>query len=502
MVVSRPIIAKVAQEWLEKLGKGCTLFTDFKPKRGGQQEFFKIVPFETIDPIPYRVVWARGGIGAGKSFVGSAFVCSRAFLDPQSRGLITANTYSQLETSTLIALAEFCEQFNIPIEPKRATHEETAKAIAARRLVRIFDATLLVLSAEAFMGATASSKESGRGLQIRYFWFDEGAYSEKSAFDTLLGRLGRGSGKMKGLGVLTSSINRNNPYNFAYSYFDDPERDEAKQRLYKSVNMLTADNDSLDTDYIQGLEASYTPELAAIELRGEYAVAAEGLAFSYFDRNKHVGSVPYNPDLAVHLNLDFNRHPATATLGHVSGDAIQIFHEFYQLQSDTFRLAAEIGGYLQDLDVKEIILHGDATGNMKTANSNESNWAIIHKELKERGIKYRIKYGQSNPAVSDTVNSVNALLFHDRLIVDSSCRELIKDFEFVKMTPDRKLDKKTDILRCQVIDGVRYFCQDVFPCLIGARPAIAVPVGKKLNTISSIGSAPKKLTISVNRHRR
>ena len=162
----------------------CTLFESYVPRRGGQEKLWETIPFHSIDDCPYRVVWLRGGIGSGKSHVGSAFVCTRAFLDPKSRGLITANSYSQLETATLPALIEFCNQFNIPISPRRATVEETAKAIAARRLVKIFDASILVLSAEAFMGQTVNSKEVGRGLQIRYFFADEYSYSQKSVFDT------------------------------------------------------------------------------------------------------------------------------------------------------------------------------------------------------------------------------------------------------------------------------------------------------------------------------
>jgi Terminase large subunit, T4likevirus-type, N-terminal len=457
---------KISEEEGER-SQDCTLFSDFKPKPGGQAAFFERVPLDRLQDSSFRAIWQKGGVGSGKSYVGSAFVCSRAYLDPTSRGLITANTYSQLETSTLVALAEFCDRFNIPIEPKRATVEETAKAIAARRLVRIFDASLLVLSAEAFAGQTANSKEAGRGLQIRYCWADEYAYASKSSWQTLNGRLGRGEGKIKGFALITSSINRNDPYNWLYDIMEptNEERSPELQRLYTAINCLTADNDSLDPDYVPTLMASYTPELAAIELRGEYAVSREGTVFHYFDRAKHVKPQQYNRLYPLHVNFDFNVHPATATIAQDWEGKIHILKEIYQHHSDTFRLSAaavqaidQVCGQLQPFSIE---IHGDATGANKTANSNQSNWDIVFNAL--QGKPWVQRFGRSNPPVVDTINSVQSLLYHDRLEVDLSCKELIKDFETVRYDAGGGLDKKSDLMRCQAIDGVRYLCFDQYP---------------------------------------
>lgn len=441
--------------------KPCTLFEEFKPKKGGQVEFFEAVPLDSIENTPYRAIWLKGGIGSGKSHVGAAFACSRAFLDPTSRGLITANTYSQLETSTLIALASFCEQFNIPIEPRRSTVEETAKAIAARRLVKIFDASILVLSAEAFMGQTVNSTESGRGLECRWIWGDELSYSAKSAWDTMNGRLGRGKGKIKGLALITSSINRNDPYNFLWSTFIDPERSDDLKRLYKSINLLTIDNDSLDSDYVTSLEASFTKELAAIELRGEFAVTTEGVVFSYFDRAKHVKTQTHDKLYPLHLSFDFNRHPATATVSQNIGDKIHVLKEFYLLNSDTFKLAIEVKEWVAAIAPFYFEIHGDATGSNKSANSTQSNWDIIGNEF--HGMNFARRYGKTNPPVIDTINAVNCLLKQNRIEVDSSCKELIKDFEQVKFDKIGGLDKKSDLMRCQVIDSIRYLVNDLYP---------------------------------------
>lgn len=473
----------------------CTLFEEYKPKPGGQAAFWDTVPFDSIDPTPYRAIWLRGGIGSGKSHVGSAFVCSRAFLDPTSRGLITANSYTQLETSTLIALASFCEKFNIPIYPKRATVEETAKAIAARRLVKIFDASLLVLSAEAFVGETIDAKETGRGLEVQYLWADEYAYSKLSVWNTLNGRLGRGDGKIKGLALLTSSINRNNPFNWMYDLFDSEERSTEIRRLYKSINCLTVDNDSLAADYVPTLEASLTAELAAIELRGEYAITAEGVVFSYFDRNKHVKPQSYNRLYPLHLSFDFNVNPATATISQDWGGIVHILREIYLLNTDTFKQADAVKDAIAELTTPLQFfyaeIHGDATGANRSANSKESNWDIIRNAFV--GLPVAVVVKKSNPPVMDTIHAVNCLLKQNRIEVDPSCKETIKDFEQVRFDNKGGLDKKTDILRCQVIDTVRYLVFDLYPYVVESATAGTAAVGAIVNKPDFAGDRGKTI---------
>jgi hypothetical protein len=448
----------------------CTVFTEYRPKRGGQTEFWEMVKFDKLENISPRWCWVLGGIGSGKSHLGAAFVCSRAALDPTSRGLITANSYGQLTTSTLIALAEFCQQFHIPLEPSRRTVEETAKAIAAARMCKIFDASLLVISAEAFIGATENSQETGRGLQVRYIWADEYAYAPKSVFETVNGRLGRGRGKIKGLGVITSSPNKNQPFNWAYDTFINEDRTEQQRELYTYIRCLTADNSSLDEDYVRSLEAAYTPELAALELRGEFRASSDGKAFNHFDRARHVYPTTFDPALPLHLSFDFNRNPATCAVGQKIGDRLCLIAEIYQLNSDTFALGREAWGLIENLAPFLTYIHGDASGRAMTANSRQSNWDIISAAL--TGLPLNWQVPTVNPPIADTLNAANSLLHHGRISIDPGCKMLIKDLELVKLDGKGGLDKKAYPMLSHLADCFRYLAFDLFPLTTPTRGAI------------------------------
>lgn len=443
----------------------------FVPNTGGQKRFFDLVPTDQLVKLAYRWILLRGGVGSGKSTAGAAFACTRAMLDPTSRGLITANSYGQLTTSTLVALAEFCEKYYIPLSPKMESPELTAQAIANRRLCKIMDASVLVLSADAFTGRTQNAQEAGRGLQTRWVWADEWLYADGSAFNTLNGRLGRGEGTMKGLGLITSSPNKNNPFNWGYDFFDSPDRDEAKQKIYFSINCPTSENKHLDADYVEGLQSSYTKELAAIELGGEYVMITTGKVFGYFLRDKHglagkdADDFDYEASLPLHVSFDFNRHPATCLIAQQRDKELFFIKEFYLLNSDTFQLSKTVCDWISDRNHKrEIYIYGDASGNSRTANSEKSNWQIVWGALKRHDLKQqcRKRYGDSNPNILDTTISINSLFMAERLyVLINRCPELLKDLEQM-IWKDDQLDK-SDLMRSHLCDCARYLVHTLMP---------------------------------------
>lgn len=444
-----------------------TLFSTFTPNPGGQSEFFSYLPIDSRADVEARWVAAIGGIGGGKSWVGAVWFCSRCLLFPDSRGLITANDYPQLETSTLVTLAEVCEYYKIPLWPKGEDADETAKMIANRRLCKIGKCSVLVISANKFGGTTKKAKQSGRGLQVKFIWADEFAYADLSAFETINGRLGRGKGELSGIGVITTTPNRLVPFNWLYDYFDNPERDENKQRLYKAFHILTRENvANLGESYVGGLEASYTPELAAIELEGKFARITTGLAYKYFSRADHVllSGVEYSPHEEVHLSFDFNVNPMTAIAARKLKEGIVVLREWRLEDSDTFEMSKQVFDWLKLAGHQaKVYIHGDASGNNRSTNSRLTNWAIIWQAIRERGLNGVKCYGSKNPAVLDTVLSVNSLFRQDRLFV-IGVPYLVKDLEQVAWTADGKeLDKKTDASLTHLSDCLRYLVWDLFP---------------------------------------
>jgi hypothetical protein len=429
------------------------------------------------DISPQETRWALlcGGIGSGKSYSGVAWACSRALLDPTSRGLITANSYGQLARATLTTLAEVCRDFDIPLEPWKGNVEDTALAIANRQRCYIGEerAFVYVLSLSAFMG----SVQAARGLQIRWALGDELAYGAEKAFQTLDGRLGRGPGTLKGQGLITTSPNG---FNWVYDRFADPNRSDEFRRIYIMFSCSTRENvAALGEDYVSSLEANYTDELAAQELEGAFINTVQGKAYKYFRQTDHALQgddaeiLAYDPNLDLHVSFDFNYSPAVCVLAQLRGNEVHIFQEFYCLDSDTFELSALVTEAIDQANHQaEIYVYGDASGSARTAVSRQSNWDIVFEAFKSIGFhtgkfgRLHRKFEKSNPPVKNRINSCNCLFKANRVYVDlNQAPELVKDLEMLgwNQKGDRTDVDKSDPLRSHLSDAAGYLIHSIYP---------------------------------------
>ena len=450
---------------------------------GAQHELLHdLLPLDAIDRnIPQSVLWYKSGIGSGKSFAGAAWSCSRALIDPEARGLITANDYGQLETSTLVALAEFCDKYRVPLSPLGASPDETAKRIASNRACKIGNAYALVLSADKFTARTKDSQEAGRGLQVRWCWADEYAYAKGSALDTILGRIGRGNGSIPGTILITSSINKNDPYNWAWQRFDDPDRTPEAVATYRSITGTTLENIHLPPDFVTRLRAGYTDELFQVEVMSEYAAIVAGRIFKYFSRDRHCIPTAVNPDHPIHVSFDFNHSPAVALAAQFIEGELWIIREWYLTDSNTFESSAAVAEWVAATGTRfPIEVHGDASGAQHTANSRSSNWDIVFESFRRVRLKPHRCFKAANPPVQGTINSCNAALMSNLIAIHPDCRELVKDFEALKFDRAGGIDK-SDPTRSHLADAFRYIVQDLLPfeskAIALPRSSQSMPVG-------------------------
>lgn len=467
---------------------GPRLLTDFLPNPGGQTRFFEAMPLNDMSDKKWRWVALIGGIGSGKSYCGAAWACSRAMLDPSARGLITANNFGQLSRASLITLAEVCRDFDIPLEPWRGSVEDTALAIAncQRCYIGPDKAFVYVLSMNSFQGRS----QAARGLQVRWVWSDETAYSSEKSFLTLDGRLGRGPGTMKGIGLITTSPCG---FNWLYDRFGDPNRSDERKNLYLMFSMSTRENvAALGEDYITALEANYSDELAQQELEGAFISTVSGRAYKYFSRSKHAlqGAdaeiIQYDPTLDLHLSFDFNYSPAVCVLAQLRGQEIHFFKEFYCLDSDTWELSSLVTDWIDEQGHEaDIYIYGDATGAARSAASRLSNWDIVFDAFKSidfiLGHRLHKRFDKVNPPVVNRINSCNCLFIADRVYVDlAECPELVKDWEMVTLNGEG-IDK-ADILRTHLSDAAAYLMHRLYPYKM---TAIEKRLGNKIKGVAA-----------------
>lgn len=444
------------------------IFWEFKPNPGGQSDFFRKAQWTNDYPLPHKWLALLGGINSGKSFAGAVWACSRALIDPESRGMISANSYGQLARATLVSLVEVCRLFSIPLEPWRDSPEEQALAIAncQRCYIGHEKAFVYVLSANSFTGNT----QAGRGLQVRWFWGDEFAYAPEQAFLTIDGRLDRGPGTLKGQGIITTSPCG---HNYLWDKFGDPNREESLKKLYQLVSVSSLENLHSSAEYLESLQANYNDELYKQEILGLFVNVTEGLVYKYFERQEHTlrgedaFAIAYDPNLPLMLSFDFNYNPAICIAAQERKGEIHFFKEWFLLDSDIWELTNQVAQWIEKNGRPvEIQIFGDATGRARSASSRLSSWDIVFQGLQHLSMfngYLRRRFTDSNPYVQNRIHSVNQLFRKDRCFIDyDNCTNLVKDFEQVTWD-DHGINKSEDKLRSHLSDAAGYLIHTLYP---------------------------------------
>lgn len=346
-----------------------------------------------------------GGVGSGKTFSGALWAIMMAQMFPNCRGLITANTHSQLMKATLAELFALCDKLKIKY----------------RYLV---NQNLLYIGKTQILCYTMEKPENLAGPTVGWWWADEASFYRKLAFD-------KGSARVRDKrGPCTIRMTTTpNGFNWLYEYFvENPA--EYKKVVYSN----TLDNlDNLPDTYVKQLEEQYDEKMAAQELRGQFVNMNSGQVYYSFDRMKHVKNIELRDTDLLMVGLDFNVHPLCGVFVAKRGEMIYVVDELYLENSNTFKAAKEI---IRKYPARYMQIVADETGNRRRTSANQTDHEIIRRAGLDL-LKFR------NPGVKDRYNNVNRLFDKNYIKIHPRCKNLIKDLE--QLTHDNDDDMLSHI---------------------------------------------------------
>lgn len=367
-----------------------------------------------------------GGVGSGKTFTGALWAIMMSQLYPNCRGLITANTHSQLQKATLAELFSICDSLGIKY-----------KYLVNQNRVFIGKSEILCYTME--------KPENLAGPTVGWAWLDEAAFYRSLAFDKAAARVRDKKGPCK-IRMTTTP----NGFNWLYEYFVEKPMDYKKVVYSRTLDNLV----NLPETYVKQLTDQYDAKMAAQELDGQFINLNSGQVYYGFDRRKHVKNVDLYPDDLLLVGLDFNVHPLCGVFIAKRGEMIYVVDELYLENSNTFSAAKEIVSRYP-ARYKQII--ADETGNRRRTSSERTD----HEILRRAGldvVKFR------NPFVKDRQNNLNRLLDKNYIKIHPSCTNLIKDLE--QLTHDND-----DDMLSHISDALGYACWHVNPLIKPKRGA-------------------------------
>ena len=386
--------------------------------------------WEAIEAIDkHKFTLLCGGIGSGKTYLGSVWVLKMMKQYPKGLGLITANTYGQLKKSTLASLFANLTDFNISFEYNQMS------------------SLLTVEGQKKFLCLSAETYDNHRGIEISDWWADEASFYKKEAFDVFTGRL---RGKHGGLSVLLTTSP--NSFNWLYSKFIKEGSDDP---LYKTIFAKSRENKHLPNGYLDHLESSYSDKQIQQELEGRFVSISHGKVYYAFTRDVNVCDNVQLQRGTIFIGMDFNVGFMCATVLQFINDKIYVIDEVTLRDSDTFQMTHELKkrGYMGTVIP-------DATA-IARKTSGMSDFEII----KQAG--FQIKY-TNNPYVIDRVNCMNKALRDQEIIISSKCKVLIADLEQVAWKGN-KLDQTTNKDLTHVSDSLGYAVNLLKPIQVKSR---------------------------------
>ena len=382
-----------------------------------------------------------GGFGSGKTYIflkkTLANHLTKVNSEGQSNGWIIYPTYDLAEELFIQPFIDMLQEYNIDYEYNIAKH----RIITGYGTIKVYQ----LQAPQRIIGAS-----------LNYIGFDEfDVESWKNcdvAFKKAIGRM-RGSEDTE-IYIVTS------PEGFHYTHKIFVEDDNDDRFL---VHGKTTDNKALPESYIRLLESTYPKPLLEAYRDGKFVNLTELSTYYNFRRHDHVKPVKYNPNLPIHIGMDFNLFPITCTLLHYSENSnpkVQVFDEIELHYGGGNEILTEtlIREIKRRYPNKRYIAYPDPAGKSRSTSSLHSD----HDLLRKASFELRVK--PAAPRITDSVNAVNKA-FEKDIVIDPKCKGLITDLEQVTNLPNSRQINKKDNNRTHFTDGFRYFIDYCMPII-------------------------------------
>lgn len=209
-------------------------------------------------------------------------------------------------------------------------------------------------------------------------------------------------------------------------------------------------NSNLPAAYLESLKNMPKFEyMVFVEGNWDVQLKTGGEFYKQFEINNHVGTVKYDPTLALHISWDDNVNPYLPA-------------GIFQIVDKEVRMIDEIAGVTPGNTVRSVcreisrkyvshnagmFVYGDATANKQDTKMEKGHnfYSLIMDYLQDFNPVSRVM--RSNPSVVMRGNWINTVLESSigdiTVTIDESCKKTITDFVSVKEAPDGTKLKET-----------------------------------------------------------
>jgi PBSX family phage terminase large subunit len=438
------------------------MLTPYSEFWDAQRKFLHCDEDVTLDVCVYQ-----GGVGSGKTMIGSllgTILCNKY---PGILGLVLAKTYPMVRDTTMRTYFEHFRAFGY--KKKRDYDFNKSESLL----------TFLKWGGSQVMFRHLQDPEKIKSINAGYVEVEECSQITEADFDMTLTRLRQSGVKRKrwfghtnphsakgwiyerfvsaearqNKKVVIDPVTKDEiskeslPGMDGKTWIYDPDGNLLEVMHFRRVIAPTTDNKALSVSYIQSLRQNLDPEMYKIFVLGQDGDYTAGLVnHSFSDLN--ITNTEYKPDLAIYLTCDFNVDPMSWALAHRYNGEYHFFDEIVVEHTQIDPCVDEFVRRYPDHQAG-VIITGDASGNNRSVTAkNEANVTVNDKkgtaytEMLNRFThhKYpsrvRVDVRESNPLIASRIAAFNAMVCNTngvrRVFVNLRCKWLIWNMNNLK----------------------------------------------------------------------
>lgn len=458
-----------------------------------------------------------GGVGSGKTHLLGIKSYQLVSLFPNVRGFIGANTYLQLQQSTLFRVREYWKSIGVVEYDK--TSRPYGHYVVGKKPPSHFNTTghnfddyygiiSFVHGGIIFVGSldNASAHE---GKEFGWAMLDETKDTDETDVKEIIIARIRQTGMYIVNGELSNTGTQEQQYNplFVFTspakvdwineWFElDKYIDEISAKIYSdktyfekefgnkfvTISSTYHNIHNVGKNYIENVLANNTEERGKALIYANPFTLTGGEFYSSFNRLKHVQRVDYDPLLPLHITFDQNTVPYnSASIWQIKGlngvwyiscvDEIALQNP----RNSTEEVCEEFSMRYANHKAG-IYYYGDASGKARSTMNRDfkHHYEIIEFKLRKYLLNNSDRTTTRNPSVVKRRDFVN-LIFEEKLpikiTIDEGCKYLIGDLMYLKQaidgTKDKHIvkDKETDEKYQKyghLSDGMDYLLTELF----------------------------------------
>lgn len=392
---------------------------------------------ECFGDLVSRFLYLSGGYGSGKTFM---LVVKMLQLMDANRGLpgglLGPNT-KMIKRDVIPTIKNICGDNYVQFRHNKSEGELFFPAT---------NSTVYIFHAE-------DDGESIAGPNLAWGVVNEASLCSWEAFRAFVGRI-----RLKGAPfpqIFASGTPEE--FNWVYEFFI--EKAQADRRI---VYANSRKNPHVASWYINMLESSYDAIARQQYVDGLYVPRTGNRFLHTFNRHRHVSDHAVRVlGAQVWAMVDFNVNPMVATIASYVPDSrvkIRIFDEIAIPSADTYLLADTLADRIGS-GWKNATIFPDPAGNQRKTSAQDLITDI--QILKQKGFR-DIRY-KNQIVLKDTYFAANNLFDKTMVAVHPKCKELIADFEQVKVKDGAFEMDKAKPNRTHALDGFKNMADYMFP---------------------------------------